>query len=152
MTVTFKPQLSGKTLRWLTGVTLLDANQSLTVAEIVARIEERFAIPGARSGKAVSDALRWELRRGRVVLVARGRYAAGLMPRSTEYGLRKRVENLAYELSLVATSAARRAAPVPAVATDRDEREAREAESIFTSDGAVNLDAIDGGAGADDDE
>ena len=105
-TLRVRHQLSGKTLRWVVCILLRDAQCAMTVAEIVAAVEALdYLIPGARAGKAVSDALRWEVRRGRVRQIQRGLYAAGLLPRSTAYGLRKRVENM--ELSLVATSAAR---------------------------------------------
>lgn len=41
--------------------------------------------------KAVSDALRWERRRGRVRRLARGRYGPGQMPRGTEHRIHQRV-------------------------------------------------------------
>lgn len=41
--------------------------------------------------KAVSDALRWERRRGRVQRLGRGLYGPGRMPRGTEYRIHKRV-------------------------------------------------------------
>ena len=133
MGLSFKPKLTGKTLRWVVVLTIHDAPGSLSVAEIVERVQEKFVIPG-RPGKAVSDALRWEVRRGRVRQIQRGLYAAGLLPRSTEYGLRKRIENM--ELSLVATSAAR-----PATHVDLDEPEAEdEPINPFTDAGYFNLD------------
>jgi hypothetical protein len=41
--------------------------------------------------KSVSDALRWEINRGRVRRLARGRYGPGWMPRGTEHRIHKRV-------------------------------------------------------------
>jgi hypothetical protein len=41
--------------------------------------------------KLVSDALRWEVKRGRVYRRGRARYGPGWMPRSTEYRIHKRV-------------------------------------------------------------
>ena len=41
--------------------------------------------------KAVSDALRWEVRRGRVVKVARATYRATDWPRTTTHRIRTRV-------------------------------------------------------------
>ncbi|ODQ93877.1 hypothetical protein [Mycolicibacterium holsaticum] len=49
-----------------------------------------FAVVGNPS-KAVSDALRWEVRRGRVRRLRRGVYGPGTMPRSTEYHIHQRV-------------------------------------------------------------
>ena len=50
-----------------------------------------------RASKAVSDALRWEMRRGRVRRLRRGRYGPGQMPRSTEQHIHKRVMALREE-------------------------------------------------------
>jgi len=41
--------------------------------------------------KSVSDALRWERRRGRVRRLGRGLYGPGQMPRGTEHRIHKRV-------------------------------------------------------------
>ena len=49
-----------------------------------------FAI-GGRASKQVSDALRWERRRGRVRRIARGLYGPGYVPRATEYRIHQRV-------------------------------------------------------------
>ncbi|WP_158019305.1 hypothetical protein [Mycobacterium basiliense] len=49
-----------------------------------------FAVPG-RASKAVSDALRWEVQRGRVYRLGRGRYGSAYIPRSTEYRILQRV-------------------------------------------------------------
>jgi hypothetical protein len=129
MGLRFKPKLTGKTLRWVVVLTLHDSDTALTVAEIVERVQERFVNPG-RAGKAVSDSLRWEVRRGRVRLIQRGLYGAGLMPRSTEYGLRKRVETM--ELSLVATSAAQFDAVVDLADDERVDPSRRTATSTST--------------------
>ena len=43
------------------------------------------------AGKSVSDALRWERRRGRVRRLARGVYGPGEMPRGTEHRIHRRV-------------------------------------------------------------
>jgi hypothetical protein len=37
----------------------------------------------SRASKTISDALRWEVKRGRVVRLGQGRYGPGTMPRST---------------------------------------------------------------------
>ena len=49
-----------------------------------------FCVRG-RASKAVSDALRWEIGRGRVYRLGRGRYGPAYIPRSTEYRIHKRV-------------------------------------------------------------
>jgi hypothetical protein len=43
------------------------------------------------AGKSISDALRWERRRGRVRHVAWGIYGPGCLPRGTEYRIHQRV-------------------------------------------------------------
>ncbi len=53
--------------------------------------DDGFTVSG-RPSKTVSDALRWEVRRGRIVRLARGRYAPGRMPRGTAHRIRRRVE------------------------------------------------------------
>lgn len=50
-----------------------------------------FGVAG-RPSKAVSDALRWEMGRGRVARIGRGRYrAVGWVPRGTEHRMNQRV-------------------------------------------------------------
>jgi hypothetical protein len=44
-----------------------------------------------RASKQVSDALRWERRRGRVRRLGRGLYGPGFVPRGTEYRIYTRV-------------------------------------------------------------
>jgi hypothetical protein len=87
--------LTGKTLRWVACLVLRDAARALTVSEIVERVEALgYTIEGERAGKRVSDALRWEVGRGRVTQIGRDLYGSGIMQRSTEYSMRKRVEAL----------------------------------------------------------
>jgi hypothetical protein len=64
---------------------------ALTIAELVAGIEKLGVDLGASPNKTVGDALRWEVGRGHVRRVGRGRYCVGTLPRSTEYYMRKRV-------------------------------------------------------------
>jgi hypothetical protein len=76
-----------------------------TVTELVdALTAHGFDVDG-RPSKSVSDALRWEIRRGRVRRFERGLYGPGSMPRGTEYRIHQRVLALrdeARKLSLVA--------------------------------------------------
>jgi hypothetical protein len=73
----------------------------------VRELEEMLAWYGfktnGRASKAISDALRWEMGRGRVFRRRRGLYVAFEMPRGTEHRIHKRVLELrtqAAELSL----------------------------------------------------
>lgn len=62
-----------------------------TVSDLVSALEyQGFSFAG-RPSKAVSDALRWEVARGRVVHQRRGLYGPGAVPRSTEYRIHQRV-------------------------------------------------------------
>jgi hypothetical protein len=66
----------------------------LTVVDLVRLVEgEGFDVPG-RPSKAISDALRWEIRRGRVIRVRRGLYAPGTIPRGTAHRIRSRVDQI----------------------------------------------------------
>jgi hypothetical protein len=60
----------------------------------IAELEQalrRFGFEFAgRPSKSISDALRWEMRYGRVRRHARGMYGPGSMPRSTEYRIHQR--------------------------------------------------------------
>ena len=63
----------------------------MTVPEIVDKVEAfGLSIPG-RASKTVSDALRWEVNKGRIVRLSRSRYGTGSMPRSTEWWIRTQV-------------------------------------------------------------
>lgn len=73
-----------------------------TIAELIDALDwHGFCVQG-RASKAVSDALRWEIGRGRVYRLGRGRYGPAGIPRSTEYRIHQRV------LSLRAAAARRR--------------------------------------------
>lgn len=71
----------------------LDAAGGATVGirELCAAVEQHgFGVPG-RVSKVVSDALRCERRRGRVVRVGRGRYRRGRLPGTTRRRCHRRV-------------------------------------------------------------
>ena len=81
----------GVRLRHAICVCLLEERRAMTVPEIVGGIEALgLSIPG-RASKTVSDALRWEARKGRAVRLERSRYRIGTMPRSTEWWIRSQV-------------------------------------------------------------
>ena len=62
-----------------------------TIDELVeALVYHGFEVDGP-AGKSVSDALRWERRRGRARRLARGVYGPGQMPRGTEHRIHRRV-------------------------------------------------------------
>lgn len=91
-------QLSGIELRYALTVALVRAGGPLTVTELVRTLErDGFSFGDRRASKEVSDALRWEIGRGRVVRLRRGVYVAGHMPKQTRSRIRQRVERLRLE-------------------------------------------------------
>jgi hypothetical protein len=66
----------------------------MTVAELVQELDRQGFTTKGRPTKAVSDALRWERRRGRVRRLGRGLYGPGVVPRSTEHRIIARVSAL----------------------------------------------------------
>lgn len=62
-----------------------------TVPDLLAGLRFWGLAVEGRPSKTVSDALRWERRRGRVIRRGRGLYSAGDMPRSTEHRIGCRV-------------------------------------------------------------
>jgi hypothetical protein len=94
MDIAAEHRLSGRPLRWVLLVVLSDNGSPMTVAELASAVERMgFAVSG-RASKTVSDALRWEVRRGRVVRVARSTYRLGYLAASTAWWVRQRVRAL----------------------------------------------------------
>ena len=86
------PTLYGLSLRAVLLLALYDARRPLDMAELARAVERAgFRVEG-RPSKAISDALRAELDRGRVRRVDRGVYTASRVPRATVYRMRQRVE------------------------------------------------------------
>ena len=83
-------QLRGIELRYALTLYLLQHGPS-TVDELVKAMAWQGFDIGGRASKQVSDALRWERRRGRVRRLARGLYGPGYVPRATEYRIHQRV-------------------------------------------------------------
>ena len=84
----------GQPLRYLLCLHLNKVGRPQTVPQLIEAVEARgFTIAG-RASKTVSDKLRTEVRRGRVVRVGRGLYAAGRTPRSTRWWMEKRLREL----------------------------------------------------------
>jgi hypothetical protein len=74
--------LSGRGLRFVL-LAEIRARGSMNVGEMVEFLcEQGYEVEG-RPSKVVSDALRWEVARGRVVRVRRGVYRYGRVPSST---------------------------------------------------------------------
>lgn len=87
-------KLKGLYLRYALIVCLVEAGRVLTTRELVASLHAAgFEIAG-RDSKAVSDALRWEVRRGRAVRAGRGTYRAGVVSRQTVWRMTQRVRAL----------------------------------------------------------
>jgi hypothetical protein len=76
-------RFNGRMFRYRLTLLLRDARRPLTVAEIVADLEGLGVEIRGRPGKTVSDALRWEIGKGRVRRVAPSTYAFVAMPAST---------------------------------------------------------------------
>lgn len=83
--------LSGRELRYTLTLTLLDADRPLGVADLAVALAQQGRTTPGRTGKDISDALRWEVRRGRAVRLGRNRYVAGEIPRSTIHWMRTTV-------------------------------------------------------------
>jgi hypothetical protein len=67
---------------------------TLTVRQMDALLHADGFTTLARASKVISDALRWEVGRGRVVRTGWGRYTAGQIPRATAYRIRRRVQRI----------------------------------------------------------
>lgn len=84
----------GRELRWLLLVVLLDRRRPMGVSELVAAVERSGFTLAGRPGKAIADALRWEVERGRVVRRERGVYALGYVAKVTNFRMRSRVAEM----------------------------------------------------------
>ena len=87
------PQLQGRNLRYVLTMRLFDTGAQ-SVDDLVGTVQRGGFLIGGRPSKTVSDALRWEIARGRVVRLGRGRYGPGAMPRQTRDWIRARVRSL----------------------------------------------------------
>ncbi len=85
--------IRGLALRYLLTSHLIEGGPR-TVRELVdAVLADGFELNG-RPSKEVSDALRWEMRRGRVSRRGRGLYGPGTMPRQTAAHICNQVRQL----------------------------------------------------------
>ncbi|MCV7366927.1 hypothetical protein CRI77_24085 [Mycolicibacterium duvalii] len=83
----------GLDLRYLL-TTYIHERGLVTVDELVDWLDCQGFEVGDRASKVVSDALRWECARDRVIRVGRGRYRQGYVPRATAYRIDLRVWEL----------------------------------------------------------
>lgn len=83
-------QLRGIELRYVLTMHL-GLHGPASISELTDALAWHGFIVGGRGSKAISDALRWEMRYGRVRRLGRGRYGPGGMPRGTEHRIHKRV-------------------------------------------------------------
>ncbi len=103
-------RISGRALRFVL-VGELMRRREVTVRELVAWLgDQGYEVPG-RVSKVVSDGLRWEVRRGRVVRVGRGRYRFGRVPATTARRIRLFAE--CCEAWIVAVTRGEHPAPTP---------------------------------------
>jgi len=83
-------ELQGIELRYALTMHLMHHGRTSINEMIEALRAQNFSVRG-RASKAVSDALRWEIERGRVYRLGRGQYGPAYVPRSTEYRIHQRV-------------------------------------------------------------
>lgn len=87
------PVLTGRRLRYAVAVLLHDAQGTLTLADLASQLHAWGYSTSAEPRKAISDALRWELRKRRAVRVGRGRYRSVGLARSTRRWMRLQVDD-----------------------------------------------------------
>ncbi|WP_074390728.1 hypothetical protein [Hoyosella altamirensis] len=85
--------VSGIELRYVLTWTLLRFGQ-MTVSELAESLHVQGFGTRGRTSKNISDALRWEVGKGRVRRRGRGLYGPGSMPRQTESRIRDRVRGM----------------------------------------------------------
>jgi hypothetical protein len=82
------PVLRGRGLRFVL-VGHIEKHRTTTVAELARHVATLgYELPG-RPSKVISDALRWEVARGRVVRTGRGEYTYGSAPKTTARRIRQ---------------------------------------------------------------
>jgi hypothetical protein len=95
----------GLPLRYLLLDALRSAGGGLGVGELISLLERQGVDLGEKPSKIVSDALRWEVRRGRVTRPRRGVYAFAAAPPSTMHRVRRRAAATRRFLGAQATTA-----------------------------------------------
>jgi hypothetical protein len=83
--------LGGRRLRYAVAVLPHERGDTMTLDELAAALAAWRYGTGPEPRKAISDALRWELHRGRAIRVGRGRYRSRGLARSTHGWMRANV-------------------------------------------------------------
>ncbi len=83
--------LSGRRLRYAVAVLLHEAQHTVTLDDLAHCLLEGGYGTAGDTRKAISDALRWELRRGRAVRIRRGHYRSRGLARSTLSWMRAQI-------------------------------------------------------------
>jgi hypothetical protein len=84
--------ISGRPLRHLLAVILHERGSAMTMRRLEAAVAAAGFRPTGRASKAISDAVRTEVRQGRAVVLDRGVYGPGRrLPRSTAWWFRRQV-------------------------------------------------------------
>ena len=91
MFVTSHPTLVGLELRYALVVALVESQRTMSIEELGGTVESWGFEIGGRRSKTISDALRWERRRGRVLQVRRGRYRQGHVPRGSLHRMQRTI-------------------------------------------------------------
>jgi hypothetical protein len=86
--------IRGLCLRYLLALHLSDVGRTCTTRELVEAVQAAGFELFDRPSKTVSDALRWEVRRGRVTRLGRGVYAAGTIAPETKRRMRRQIAEL----------------------------------------------------------
>lgn len=94
MTSEEKRRLRGMDLRHLLTTFIWDLGRPVTIDQLVRFAEDQDISFHGRASKVISDALRWEVGKGRLVRISRSTYAPGRMPRSTRWWLRRRAQEI----------------------------------------------------------
>lgn len=99
--------IAGLPLRYLLTTLMLEAGRPVSVRELVVWCAREGVVFQGRPSKVISDSLRWEIGRGRVIRLRRGIYRAtgGAIPRSTRHWIAKRVGQLRVYLAAVRAQA-----------------------------------------------
>ena len=88
---TSQQKRAGRELRYTLTLLLRGARRPMSVQEMARALHESGRPLQSRSGKVISDALRWEIARGRVVKVRRSTYATRPFPDSTARWMRSQL-------------------------------------------------------------
>ena len=92
--------LPGIELRYVLSLHL-SVHGPATVTELLDTLAFHGFSVASPAPKSVSDALRWERRRGRVRCLARGLYGPGQVPRGTEHRIHRRLLALRAEANRI---------------------------------------------------